>query len=418
MVTYNRPATFERDTKHLLSNGYKLTAAMSFDQFYWSTHLELVATFQKYIVMIYKAKVDTGGGSPTLLQLHGESHQTETIVNYNSLMAENKDFKDIIRGALAARPILLLGEAHNEPETVHVIAAHLPTARAAGATHLCTELAVYNQPVLNGFARGDISYQEMKEFFERVRVKEPQAMADLIAAARENGVHVHAVDYRFQLASLGFVDARADPLFQKAMQHETQTVKAEVAEYYRLGDDVYSNRNLADQLSAKRIQDVTYGEKALVMYGDFHLINMNTTNIDYTDAELSQNLPESKFTYVRIHNSRQSEQKLFHKVENYSSVKKTAEYPRLVTCNEQARRADFIYITGEQRGFKTFDADNYDRGAGVDLPLWRGQQPCQLGIWEEALQGLKHMVGLPQGEVQGRQDSWKCNASHRQTPTA
>lgn len=46
MVSCN-PATFERDAKHLLINGYELTSLLPIDQFYWSAHLELVAAFEK-----------------------------------------------------------------------------------------------------------------------------------------------------------------------------------------------------------------------------------------------------------------------------------------------------------------------------------------------------------------------------------
>ncbi len=41
------PATFKRDAKCLLDNGYKLTHATPIDQFYWSHHLELVAFFER-----------------------------------------------------------------------------------------------------------------------------------------------------------------------------------------------------------------------------------------------------------------------------------------------------------------------------------------------------------------------------------
>lgn len=46
MVSCN-PVTFERDAKHLLQHGYRLTACLPIDQFHWSTHLELVAAFEK-----------------------------------------------------------------------------------------------------------------------------------------------------------------------------------------------------------------------------------------------------------------------------------------------------------------------------------------------------------------------------------
>lgn len=41
------PTTFKRDAKHLIGSGYKLTSATAIDQFYWSSHLELVASFEK-----------------------------------------------------------------------------------------------------------------------------------------------------------------------------------------------------------------------------------------------------------------------------------------------------------------------------------------------------------------------------------
>lgn len=46
MVSCN-PATFERDAKTLLHGGYTLTQLTPVDQFYWSTHLELVAYFDR-----------------------------------------------------------------------------------------------------------------------------------------------------------------------------------------------------------------------------------------------------------------------------------------------------------------------------------------------------------------------------------
>lgn len=309
-------------------------------------------------------------------------------------MAEDTDFDDIIRGALATRPILLLGELHDEPDTRHIIAAHLPTARAAGAQHLCLEMPVSMQPVFDGFARGDISKQGLEDFLRRSRAKEPEALADLIAAAKENGLQCHAVDYRFQS---GGMNIRADPLFQEAMRHETQAVKDEVDAYYRLGDDVVTDRDLADQLSAKRIQEVTNGEKSLVLYGDSHLFNLNNAELMLMDTELSQNLPESDYTYVRMVASRPSAQRVIDYAKALDTAEEKASNPYL-GCTENSRRADFVYLTGEQQGYKTFDADNHDRGAGISLPLWGSEQPCQLGVWQEVMEGLKHMVGLSQGE--------------------
>jgi 23S rRNA (uracil1939-C5)-methyltransferase len=46
MVSCN-PATFERDASSLIHGGYKLTQATPIDQFYWNSHLELVAVFEK-----------------------------------------------------------------------------------------------------------------------------------------------------------------------------------------------------------------------------------------------------------------------------------------------------------------------------------------------------------------------------------
>jgi 23S rRNA (uracil1939-C5)-methyltransferase len=46
MVSCN-PDTFKRDAKELLNAGYKLTSITPIDQFYWSNHLELVASFIK-----------------------------------------------------------------------------------------------------------------------------------------------------------------------------------------------------------------------------------------------------------------------------------------------------------------------------------------------------------------------------------
>ncbi len=46
MVSCN-PETFKRDAKELLQGGYKLTSITPIDQFYWSSHLELVALFVK-----------------------------------------------------------------------------------------------------------------------------------------------------------------------------------------------------------------------------------------------------------------------------------------------------------------------------------------------------------------------------------
>lgn len=46
MVSCN-PATFERDVKILLQNGYVMTHAQAIDQFYWSSHLEVAAAFIK-----------------------------------------------------------------------------------------------------------------------------------------------------------------------------------------------------------------------------------------------------------------------------------------------------------------------------------------------------------------------------------
>jgi 23S rRNA (uracil1939-C5)-methyltransferase len=46
MVSCN-PSTFERDAKTLLHGGYALTQLTPVDQFYWSTHLELVACFER-----------------------------------------------------------------------------------------------------------------------------------------------------------------------------------------------------------------------------------------------------------------------------------------------------------------------------------------------------------------------------------
>ena len=44
MVSCN-PATFKRDAKHLIENGFELTMAVAIDQFYWSNHLEVVGVF-------------------------------------------------------------------------------------------------------------------------------------------------------------------------------------------------------------------------------------------------------------------------------------------------------------------------------------------------------------------------------------
>lgn len=46
MVSCN-PASFERDAKHLLSHGFVLDTVLPVDQFYWSSHLELVGTFTR-----------------------------------------------------------------------------------------------------------------------------------------------------------------------------------------------------------------------------------------------------------------------------------------------------------------------------------------------------------------------------------
>ena len=41
------PATFARDARILLDGGYGLTRVLPIDQFPWSPHLELVATFRR-----------------------------------------------------------------------------------------------------------------------------------------------------------------------------------------------------------------------------------------------------------------------------------------------------------------------------------------------------------------------------------
>jgi 23S rRNA (uracil1939-C5)-methyltransferase len=46
MVSCN-PLTFQRDATILLNSGYRLTELLPIDQFYWSSHLELVASFEK-----------------------------------------------------------------------------------------------------------------------------------------------------------------------------------------------------------------------------------------------------------------------------------------------------------------------------------------------------------------------------------
>jgi 23S rRNA (uracil1939-C5)-methyltransferase len=46
MVSCN-PATFERDAQSFIHGGYKLISATPIDQFYWNSHLELVAVFEK-----------------------------------------------------------------------------------------------------------------------------------------------------------------------------------------------------------------------------------------------------------------------------------------------------------------------------------------------------------------------------------
>ncbi|MCP4392969.1 MAG: 23S rRNA (uracil(1939)-C(5))-methyltransferase RlmD [Alphaproteobacteria bacterium] len=46
MVSCN-PNTFERDAKSLIGGGYRLTQIVPVDQFYWSSHLELVAAFER-----------------------------------------------------------------------------------------------------------------------------------------------------------------------------------------------------------------------------------------------------------------------------------------------------------------------------------------------------------------------------------
>lgn len=46
MVSCN-PSTFKRDAKALLESGYKMTSTMAIDQFLWSKHLEIVASFVK-----------------------------------------------------------------------------------------------------------------------------------------------------------------------------------------------------------------------------------------------------------------------------------------------------------------------------------------------------------------------------------
>lgn len=48
MVSCN-PATFERDAKALMQGGYRLIQLTPVDQFYWSSHLELVAAFVRQI---------------------------------------------------------------------------------------------------------------------------------------------------------------------------------------------------------------------------------------------------------------------------------------------------------------------------------------------------------------------------------
>jgi 23S rRNA (uracil1939-C5)-methyltransferase len=39
------PATFKRDAQWLLDSGYRITSATAIDQFYWTNHLEIVASF-------------------------------------------------------------------------------------------------------------------------------------------------------------------------------------------------------------------------------------------------------------------------------------------------------------------------------------------------------------------------------------
>ena len=41
------PATFKRDAEYLLKNGFILTEATPIDQFYWTTHLEVVGMFER-----------------------------------------------------------------------------------------------------------------------------------------------------------------------------------------------------------------------------------------------------------------------------------------------------------------------------------------------------------------------------------
>jgi 23S rRNA (uracil1939-C5)-methyltransferase len=41
------PSTFARDARILVDGGFKLVAATPVDQFPWSSHLELVASFRR-----------------------------------------------------------------------------------------------------------------------------------------------------------------------------------------------------------------------------------------------------------------------------------------------------------------------------------------------------------------------------------
>jgi len=41
------PASFARDARILIDGGYRLSALTPIDQFLWSSHIELVAIFQR-----------------------------------------------------------------------------------------------------------------------------------------------------------------------------------------------------------------------------------------------------------------------------------------------------------------------------------------------------------------------------------
>lgn len=291
---------------------------------------------------------------------------------------------NIVWQSLESRPLLMLDEMHEDERQLHTLAELLPAAAQAGAKHVCIEYPIALQPIIDAYEQKRITKAELTEFLDYIGFKSPVEHTEIIEAARNEGLKIHAVDYRFHENV-----PKYNELYNRIAPEASPDLKREIDAYFALANDVAENVELPDTLAASLIKKRVGSDKALIIYGSAHLTNLNLAKTHGHNYHLSAEFPGDSFTYVRIKSSRES---FNDEIEEVATIEDTTvkigDKNRLLACNSRSRMADYIAVIDEGQAYIT--PLGLRRNAdGADLPVWGGPYICAKQDWDELLAGLK-----------------------------